>query len=458
MTIIPHWLTKHSVMGHLQLALPLCLVHLGQQFMAMVDIAMLGNHSKTALAGAGIGANYVFVVQIVCAGFLLSLDATIPKAVGQDNQGLAWTIYRKGLKLAFFFTLPATLIILLGPFIVNGNLMTPAIANEFSSYVYPRMLGTLPYLLFYVQRSFLQANNNTRPIVYVIVLANVLNLLLDALFIHGDGALAWLGMGGIGVPAMGSFGAGLATSLVSLFSVFFLGLFIKKPTNGSHSQRFSSKTLMIIGLPIAGQLLIECGIFGLTGFLSGLLGETPAAAHQIALSIASLSFASALGMATATAVRVGHNLGKGNPSAAKDAGWVGIFLGTLIMAASGLLFILAPEFLTGFFSRSNEILNLANKLLLVAALFQLSDAVQVIAAGALRGAGVTKPAFYSNLIGHYLFGLPIGLFLAFRFDFGAVGLWWGLSGGLTLVAIILLVVFKQAFKSIISGTSEATKG
>src|SRR6185503_18756833 len=157
------------------------------------------------------------------------------------------------------------------------------------------------------------------------------------------------------------------------------------------------------------------------------------AGHQVALSLASLSFSMAIGVGAATSVRVGRAVGGGDAPAARRAGGQGITVGAILMGTSGLFFILMPRPLASLFSGDPAVIETAVPLIQIAAVFQMSDAIQAVSAGALRGAGDTRYSFIANLFGHYAIGLPVAGVLCFAAHLGAAGLWWGLSMGLTAV-------------------------
>lgn len=427
---------------HLALAVPLCVGHLGTQLMAVVDSAFLGHYSGVALAGSGVGGALILFFSVIGMGLVMGLDTLLPQALGAGEHERAHGFFRAGLRLALIIGVPLTGVVAVSPLLLDLFGVHSEVAAEGTLYVYGRLPSIVPYLIFAAQRSYLQALGVTRPLVVAMVVSNLLNVVLDALLVFGDGALEAVGLPGVGLPALGTIGAALATSVVTVVGVGIAGAALRQLALTGPAPRKSDVRLVArIGAPVGGHLVAEVGIFALTGLLAGRLGERAAAAHQVALILASFSFASALGMAAATSVRVGRAVGAGDAHAARQNGRLGIALGAIIMGAAGVVFVSAPAFLARLLSDQPEVVAAAVPLLRIAALFQLSDAVQAIAAGALRGAGDTRSTFVGNVLGHYGLGIWVSVYLAFSRDLGAVGLWWGLSVGLTAVAIGLYARF-----------------
>ena len=202
------------------------------------------------------------------------------------------------------------------------------------------------------------------------------------------------------------------------------------------------KKVLGLGLPIGFQNLAEVGLFALVAVLAGRISAGAAAAHQIAIALASFTFCVAAGIAAATSVRVGHHVGAGSTASARRAGYLGIILAAMIMGSFGTAFLLAPGFFTRLLTSDGDVIPLGMALLSVAALFQVSDGIQAIALGALRGAGDTRVGLMANLAGYYFLGLPVAYYCGVVRGGGVIGLWWGLSAGLTAVAIALSLRFQ----------------
>ena len=189
----------------------------------------------------------------------------------------------------------------------------------------------------------------------------------------------------------------------------------------------------------ATQLVVEVGVFAAATALAARLAPTALAAHQIALTAASVTFMVPLGLSSAGAVRVGQARGRGDPAGAKRAGWLAIVLAAGFMLVAGAVFLGAPRFLVRLFTADLEVIATGIVLLRVAALFQLFDGLQVTATGTLRGAGDTRRPLFWNLIGHWILGLPVGYYLCFVADYGVAGLWVGWLVGLGFIGVVLLV-------------------
>jgi MATE family multidrug resistance protein len=196
-----------------------------------------------------------------------------------------------------------------------------------------------------------------------------------------------------------------------------------------------------VGIPIGLQLLTEVGVFALVSLLAGRLGARVAAAHQIALGLAGMTFMGVLGISAATAVRVGRAIGAEDERGPRRAGLVGLGLVLIYMSVCALCFVLFARPLTRIFTPDPAVLEIAVSLLHIAAFFQLADGVQGVASGALRGAADTRFASWANVACHWGVGLPLALLLGFQLGKGAVGLWWGLSAGLAVVALVLTLRF-----------------
>jgi MATE family multidrug resistance protein len=214
-----------------------------------------------------------------------------------------------------------------------------------------------------------------------------------------------------------------------------------------HSSRAIERArltrLVKLGLPAASTVSLEVGVFAAATALAGRLNPVSAASHQIALNIAAVSFMVPLGLASAGAVRVGHAVGAGQSRRAAAAGWTAILLGIASMTTAATVFLVMPRTLIGLFSTDTQVLTLGSQLLFVAAVFQLFDGIQGVATGVLRGLGDTRTPMITNLISHWLFGLPVGYTLCFTFGFGVIGLWIGLSTGLIIAGAVLIFAWNR---------------
>ena len=434
--------TRGEVRAQLHLAAPLAAQQVGQVTMGLVDTALLGRFEPAAMAGAGIATAIMFALSCLGIGLVLGLDPLLAQAVGAGQPGRTRGQLDAGVALAVKLGLAFMVALALAPLALRPLGVAPAVAAEAEVYLWARGLSVVPLLVQVAVRAFLQVHGRTAPMVWAAIVGNAINALLDWILIFGDQGLTDLGLPAIGLPPLGTLGAALATSVVTIATlVIFVAsarpIARRLPPVAADRAR-DTRAIIRVGLPIGLTMFAEVAAFALAAVLAGRLGEVPAAAHQIALQLSSVSFSLAIGIGGAAATRVGLAVGAGDRLAARRAALVALGLGGTVMATSASSFVLAATPLAAAFTDRADVIGSAATLIQIAAVFQLSDGAQAIAAGALRGAGDTTASFVANLAGHYGVGLPIALVLAFGLDRGAPGLWWGLTAGLTGTALALV--------------------
>jgi multidrug resistance protein, MATE family len=430
-----------------QLALPLILVYAGYNVMGLVDTIIVGRLNAAALGGVGIGNGIFNALSLVGLGAVLGVDPLAAQAIGAGDEAGAHQALRAGVRVAWLIGIPITGLVMGAPFLLVPAGVDPETARDTTMFLLARLTNPISFALFAAYRSFLQVKGVTRPVVVAMIAANITNVIGNFLFIYGDGGLETAGLPSVGLPAMGVFGCGLATALSSLLSVVIVRRAVRElmpasrarsPSPVTHEPRPSRALVakvLRLGLPIGFQYLAEVGLFALVAVLAGRISAEAAAAHQIAIALASFTFCVAAGIGAATSVRVGHHVGAGSTAAARRAGFIGMGLAALVMGVFGTAFLIAPGLFTRALTSDVRVVPLGMALLTVAALFQVSDGIQTVALGALRGAGDTRVGLIANLIGYYLFGLPVAYYWGVVRGGGVIGLWWGLSAGLTAVAL-----------------------
>jgi MATE family multidrug resistance protein len=303
-----------------------------------------------------------------------------------------------------------------------------------------------PLLLYSAFRRYLQGMGVVKPIMIALASANIVNVAFNWILIHGH----------FGAPAMGVRGSAWATVLARVMMAGLLLVVIVVRERGRRPGLFETplrleshlmRRLIALGLPAAMQITLEVGVFASATALAGRLPPAALAAHQIAVNIAAFTFMVPLGVASAAAVRVGHAVGRRDLSAASRSGWTALILGTMFMMCSALSFLAIPKTLIGAFTSDPQVMDIGVRLLMVGAIFQLFDGVQAVATGALRGLGDTRTAMIWNLAGHWFVGLPLGYALCFGLGLGVVGLWWGLTSGLIICGISLLLAWSRRIAS-----------
>lgn len=425
-----------------RLAGPLVLAELGWMFMGIVDTMMVGRlpNSAEAIGAVSLGHVIFLAVGIFGGGLLFGLDTLVSQAFGAGRLeechrslfngvylALALTPLLMGILWLFITTLPLTGI-------------HPAVLGEAVPYLHALNWSMLPLLLYFASRRYLQAINLVRPVMFALVSANLVNVAANWVLIFGH----------LGAPAMGVEGSGWATFISRVYMTLLLlgavlyydqrhrtGLW--RTPRALHLPRIRS--LLRLGFPAALQLVLEIAVFGAATVLIGLLDPVSLAAHQIALNAASFTFMVPLGISSAAAVRVGQALGAGRPVAAGRAGWAALVMGAGFMSCAALTFLLIPHTIARIFTPDAAVIRMGVSLLFVAAFFQLFDGLQVVATGALRGAGDTRTPMLSHLLANWFLGLPLGYLLGFRYGWGAIGVWVGLAAALTTSGLVLIVTW-----------------
>lgn len=433
---------REELPSQFRLAWPLVLSELGWMSMGIVDTLMVGRISPEALGGVAAGGNFVMPIALFGLGILLGLDPLISQATGAGRPREARRALEQGLLLAGGLSVALSLVLVaLTPMLTRIGLIDE-ILPHMVPYYHALIWGVPPFLGFICLRRYLQNLGHVRTILWALLSANLLNLVADYALIFGR----------FGLPACGAAGAGWATSLSRLYMFLFLAVAIVR-LERREGRAFSTRdfrpdverlrSILRIGFPAAVQIVLEVGVFAVASQIIGGIDAVSLAAHQVALSLASLTFMVPLGVSAAGGVRVGHAVGRLDSPGMARAGWTALVLGAAFMSCSGVVFAVAGRPLTALFTPDPAVIAVGGRLLQVAALFQLFDGIQVVATGVLRGLGETRLPMLANLVGHWAIGLPVGWWFCFRVGLGVTGLWLGLSAGLIVVGLLLLGVWTR---------------
>jgi MATE family multidrug resistance protein len=426
----------------LSLAVPVVLAELGWMAMGVVDTMMVGRVGAEAIGAVSIGRALFFTVFVVGLGLLLGLDTLVSQAYGAGRLADCNRSLLHGVYLGFALAPPMILVMRGASRFLEPWGIDPTVLDSALPYIRAVSWSVPPLLLYTAFRRYLQGVNRVRPVMVALISANLVNIAANWILIFGK----------LGAPALGAAGAGWATCIASCYMVLVLlfaivlhdreerGGLLRTPLRLDPAR---IRRLLDLGFPAAGQLLLEVAVFATATALAGRLQPMWLAAHQIALTAASVTFMVPLGISQAGAVRIGQALGRRDPIGAQRAGWTALAFGAGFMTAAGVLFLVAPRPLVRLFTSDASVVGAGASLLAVAAFFQLSDGLQIVATGALRGAGDTRTPLLWNLLGHWVLGLPIGYYLCFVRDLGAVGLWVGLLIGLTVTGVSLVLVWTR---------------
>lgn len=429
----------------LSLGLPLVGSHLAQMLLHVTDTVMLGWYGVTELAAVVLGASVFFIVFILGSGFGIGVMGMVANALGAGDDTQVRRDTRMGLWLSLQFgVLSMPVMWWSGPLLIAAGQQADVAALA-QDYLRIAGWGMVPALLVMVLKSYLAANERTQVVLWVTLAAVVVNAAINWVLIFGK----------LGAPEMGVRGAAIASLGVQWLTFGFLALYAAwEPSLRRFAlfQRFwrpdwpAYAQVFRLGWPIGLTGLAEGGLFQASALMMGWIGTRELAAHGIALEITALTFMVHLGLSNAATVRTGRALGARDPRGLRDGALVAIGVSALFGGAMVVLFLAVPEFLVALFLDASDpesppIIAFGARLLAVAALFQLFDAMQVMALGLLRGVRDTRVPMWIAAFSYWCVGIPASYLLAFRMDLGGVGLWLGLVVGLVLAGGLLMARF-----------------
>nr|WP_276583678.1 MATE family efflux transporter [Pseudomonas sp. RIT-PI-AD] len=440
------------------LALPIMIAQLSHSAMGFVDAVMAGRVSPRDLAAVALGNSIWVPVFLLMTGTLLATTPKVAQRFGAGQLEEIGPLVRQALWLAVATGLAAALALWSAEPVLRLMKVDPELIGP--SMIYLRGIGSgIPAVaLYHVLRCFSDGLGRTRPSMIWGICGLALNIPLNYVFIYGH----------FGVPAMGGPGCGWATALVMWFMFFgMLGWVHWAPAYAGSRlfDRFDAprwqviRRLLSIGVPIGIAVFAESSIFAVIALLIGSLGADVVAGHQIALNFSSLVFMIPYALAMAVTVRVGQALGRGEPRQARFAAGVGMGSALLYACLSASLMLLLREPIASIYTNDPTVIRVAAMLIVYAALFQLSDGLQVTAAGALRGYQDTRVTMLLTLFAYWGIGLPVGYALGLSDLFGAprgpAGLWQGLIAGLTCAALMLSVRLARSARRRIRSAARA---
>ena len=417
---------------------PLLVNNLSVTGMSFADTVMAGQLGATDLAGLAIGVAYFNLFMFLGLGLLMAVSPAVAHAYGGDRIEELSRYIRQSWWLALVLSILLVAGLWQAPWALPAIGITPDILPVAVGYVYAMSWGMPGLMAFFALRFASEGMGNTKPIMYIAFLGLLLNVLGNWVFMYGK----------FGMPRLGAIGCGVATAItvwlmfLAMLAYTKLHLAYRTLVLFRRIERPDIRVLgelLHLGLPIAGSVLAEGGLFVAAALMMGVLGATTAGAHQIALNFAAFMFMIPLSISSATTIHVGHTIGRGDIRGARAAGITGICLCLCVMAVSACCIVLWNEQIAALYTTDVVVRDLATTLLLMAAIFQVSDGVQVGAAGALRGFKDTTVPMVICVFSYWLVGFPLAYIFGVSRMLGPVYVWLGLIAGLTVCSWLLVV-------------------
>ncbi|MBN8554402.1 MAG: MATE family efflux transporter [Deltaproteobacteria bacterium] len=424
----------------LRLAFPIMLNQVGQLMFGVLDSVMIGRVGAVPLAASAFSNALFWFCLIFGIGVSNAISTLTAQAAGAAKPRDCGEVLRHGLVVNLVIGILLAGLLHLFTYHLDVFRQTPEIIEESRTFLILIGWSGVFVLLFQNFRQFAEGLNQTKPAMIMLGLGLLMNAFLNWLWIYGN----W------GFKAYGLTGAGFAT-LVSrgVFTIMMMIYIIRSPLFTGHMplkwwkafERRWMASILKLGLPGGFQYLFEVGAFTFAAMMMGWIGATELAAHQIAINLASITFMFAVGLATAASIRGGYAAGKGNYHEARRVGFSSIILGAGGMSIFGLIFYFFREQLPRIYIHDVSVVHLASQLLIVAACFQVFDGIQGVCVGALRGLSDVKIPTIVSFFAYWVLSLPLGYYLGFHLNYGAIGLWTGLAIGLAVSAVLLTIRF-----------------
>jgi len=419
----------------MKIGTPVIITQLLQISMNFVDTIMAGRLSPEDLAAIAVGTSVLMPVVVLCMGCLMAVTPIVAQNVGGRNLDDIGKNARQVLWLSQILAVPAFFILRNLDFVFELLQVTDEIVPIASGYLQAISWGIFPVFAYAALRHFNEGLSVTRPAMYIAIIGTLINIPANYVLMFGK----------LGFPELGAIGTGYASSLV--YTVMFVAMLWFTASHEPY-KRFDIfgkfrwpekkylKELVGIGTPIGISSSMEVSMFAAVSLLISSLSTIEVAAHQIAINFASICFMIPLGLSIAISARVGNSMGRNKPQEARFRGYVGVGISTLFMICTASILFLFPESITSIYTSDASVTEIAVQLLYMAAIFQISDGLQVSGYGALRGLKDTKVPMVVNLIAYWIIGIPTAYLLGFTYNYGAPGFWVGLIAGLTAAGIL----------------------
>jgi MATE family multidrug resistance protein len=443
---------------NIKLSVPVILGLLGHTIVQFADNIMVGQLGTAELAAVSLGNSFVFIAMSLGIGFSTAITPLVAEADGAGNKPDAKSALKHGLVLCTIIGVSLFGIILLAKPIMYMMEQPPEVVELAMPYLDLVAFSLIPLVIFQAFKQFSEGLSQTRYPMYATVLGNIVNFILNYLLIFGS----------FGFPQMGIVGAAVGTVVARILMVIYIWYILKSNIKfRDYVTNFNLKNLekkvinkiVSLGFPSALQMFFEVGIFTAAIWLSGVLGKNAQAANQIALNLSSMTFMFGMGLGVAAMIRAGNQKGLKNFKELRRIVQSIFLLTFLIEIVFAVLFLWGRDWFPTLYldfdsalnlADNNEVVLLAGQLLFVAAFFQISDGIQVVVLGALRGLQDVKIPTIITFIAYWLIGFPISYYLGLYTELGSVGIWVGLLLGLTASAIMLYIRFNYLTKKLIA--------
>ncbi|TBX69170.1 MATE family efflux transporter [Flavobacterium silvisoli] len=442
---------------NMQLAYPVILGMLGHTLIAIVDNIMVGKLGSTELAAVSLGNSLVFVAMSLGIGFSTAITPIVAEADAEKDNSKIRSAFHHGLFLCIILGFALFGLVVLAKPIMELLHQPEEVITLAKPYLDWVAFSLVPLIIYQGYKQFADGLSMTKISMYAIVMANIIHVPINYCLIYG----VWI------FPKMGILGAGLGTVISRLAMVIFMHIILsRKEQLKQYFHEFSFdeikketiKKIVNLGLPSAMQMLFEVVLFTAGIWLCGNIGKTSQAANQIALSLASMTFMFAMGLSVVSMIRVSNQRGLGDYKQLIVVARSIFLLAIIIEIIFAVMFVALHQVLPYLFLNmenetqlldNQEVISIAARLLLVAAVFQISDGIQVVVLGALRGLQDVKIPMYITFVAYWLVGFPISFYLGEHTQLKATGVWIGLLAGLTAAAVFLFLRFHYLTKKLV---------
>ncbi|MCX8583562.1 MULTISPECIES: MATE family efflux transporter [unclassified Gilliamella] len=437
---------RHEIKNLVTLAIPVMIAQISQTAITFVDTIMAGNYSKTALSGVAIAVSIWLPTILFGQGLLTVLTPIISNLNGAAKREQVADQTRQGVVIALILSIIMMLVLYNSDKIISfrssaDHPIDPEMVDVAVSFLRSIMWGVPAFLLFLVYRNQCEGLSNTKPAMVIIFIALLANIPINYVLIYGK----------LGLPAFGGVGCGITAAIIfwlmfALIRIYTLTTTTQRDIRKTPLTKLIDfaiiKKIVVLGTPLALAYFFEMSLFAVVALLIAPLGQITVAAHQIIFTISSLTFAIPLSLGVATSIRVGYLLGKNKPILAKQTAYVSLAISFMIAVVVALILVVFRSPIITIFTHEIDVITICLQLIILLAIYQVSDYLQVVASNVLRGYKDTKSIFFITLISYWVVGLPVGYILGLTDlviqPIGAAGFWIGIILGLAVAAFLLI--------------------